>query len=82
MPEPGGMKAIVYHYVRPGAPGWDGLKYLHLDNFRRQLDWLARNGGFLSRRKFRDAIENGEPADGAILTFDDGFSDHYAHVLP
>ncbi len=82
MPEPGGKKAIVYHYVRPGAPGWDDLKYLHLDNFRRQLDWLARNGGFLSREQFRDAIENGEPADGAILTFDDGFADHYFHVFP
>ena len=76
------MKAIMYHYVRPGSLGWDRLKYLHLDNFRRQLDWLAENGGLVSHEQFRKSVENGEPRAGAVLTFDDGFADHYRYVFP
>ncbi len=76
------MKAIMYHYVRPGALGWDRLKYLHFDNFRRQLDWLAQNVGFVSREDFRRSIAGGEFGEGAVLTFDDGFSDHYRYVFP
>jgi len=76
------MKAIMYHYVRPGSLGWERLKYLHFDNFRRQLDWLAKNVGFVSREEFRDSVASGEPGNGAILTFDDGFADHYRYVFP
>src|SRR3954464_15458059 len=76
------MKAILYHYVRPGPLGWQRLKYLHLDNFRRQLDWLAENVGFLPRQEFLNSVANCQPGNGAVLTFDDGFSDHYRYVLP
>jgi peptidoglycan/xylan/chitin deacetylase (PgdA/CDA1 family) len=81
-PKDPGMKAIMYHYVRPGSLGWERLKYLHLDNFRRQLDWFAQNVGFVSREEFQESLVSGEPGSGAILTFDDGFADHYSYVFP
>ncbi len=72
----------MYHYVRPGPLGLPYLRYLHRDNFRRQLDWLAENVGFTSRNDFEASIASGEPARGAVLTFDDALADHYDHVLP
>lgn len=76
------MKALMYHYVRPEPGGLRHYRYLHADDFRRQLDHLAESHGLLSRDGFERAIETGTPAEGAVLTFDDGFSDHYKHVLP
>lgn len=76
------MKAVMYHYVRPVPADLPYFRYLHLEDFRHQLDWLADTIGFISRDDFETALATGEPVSGAILTFDDGLSDHHAHVFP
>ena len=76
------MKSLMYHYVRPEPGGLRHYRYLHADDFCRQLDHLAEAHGLLSRDAFERAIETGTPEKGAVLTFDDGFADHYNHVLP
>ncbi len=77
------MKAVMYHYVRPDSGGMPGFRYLHLDNFRRQLDHFAETLGFVSQKAFLDAVENGEEnLDGAVLTFDDGLRDHADFAIP
>lgn len=76
------MKAIMYHYVRPAPARLPYFRYLHVDDFARQLDWFADNYGFVTRDQFDEAIETGRPPDGVVLTFDDGLTDHYRHVFP
>ena len=76
------MKALMYHYVRPERADLPYFRYLHVEDFARQLDWLEENCGFASREDFERSVVTGEPVEGAVLTFDDGFSDHFEHVLP
>ena len=76
------MKAIMYHYVRPAPEQLPYFRYLHIDDFARQLDWFARHDRFLSREEFCNACETGDARDGIVLTFDDGLADHYSYVLP
>jgi peptidoglycan/xylan/chitin deacetylase (PgdA/CDA1 family) len=76
------MRAIMYHYVRPAPHDLPYFRYLHVEDFARQLDWLERNVGFVSREEFATACATGRVPDGVVLTFDDGLSDHYQHVFP
>jgi peptidoglycan/xylan/chitin deacetylase (PgdA/CDA1 family) len=76
------MKAIMYHYIRSSSPGLPYLKYLHLDDFKRQLDHFQKEGGFISQKDFFGAFITGIIPDGFILTFDDGLKEHFDTVLP
>ncbi len=76
------MKPIMYHYVRPAAPGMPHFPYLSLANFTRQLDWLAAKHQFVSCQEFCAWIEGGQAPSGVLLTFDDGLRDHIDCVLP
>lgn len=77
------MKAIVYHYVRPAPDGLPFFRYLHVDDFRRQLDALQRKFRLIDLAEFLRTLE-GDPIrpDAMVLTFDDGLRDHADHVLP
>lgn len=73
----------MYHYVRPRSDDLPYLRYLALDDFRRQLDHLGERYGFVERGAFLDAVEGHGPLpEGVLPTFDDGFVDHHAHVAP
>lgn len=77
------MKALMYHYVREGSSDLPHFRYLHIDDFRLQLDFLQREFHFLNVEDFVGVIK-GERAvdDSVVLTFDDGFKDHCRYVLP
>jgi peptidoglycan/xylan/chitin deacetylase (PgdA/CDA1 family) len=77
------LKAVMYHYVRPQSGGLPYFPYLRLADFERQLDFFARNHGFVSRDGFLKWRDGSSPApQGILLTFDDGLNDHLEHVLP
>ena len=77
------MKAVMYHYVRPETAELPYLRYLHIEDFRRQLDHFAQAYGFVSRGTFLDSLDGVKaPPEGVVLTFDDGFVDHFEWVLP
>lgn len=76
------MKVVMYHYVRPAPPGLPHFRYLHVEDFRRQLDWLQANHRMLGIDELLAAVAEGVAPDGAVLTFDDAFSDHHDHVWP
>lgn len=76
------MKAVMYHYVRPYNPELPYFRYLHIDDFVRQLEFFGNEFGFVGRDEFLASITSNEPAGGVVLTFDDGFKDHHIHVLP
>jgi peptidoglycan/xylan/chitin deacetylase (PgdA/CDA1 family) len=76
------MKAIMYHYVRPAPDKLPYFRYLHVEDFARQLDWFAEHEGFVTREQFEHARATGCAPKGVVLTFDDGLADHYDHVYP
>ena len=79
------MKAVMYHYVRLPNSEYPYFKGLHIDDFKRQLDWFSNNGGFVNRDDFLKIFNGHEDMEcptGFILTFDDGLIDHYDFVYP
>lgn len=77
------LTVVMYHYVRPPSSGHPGLKALHVEDFRRQLDHLAETGPIVARDALLRAVEaRGPLPEGWVLSFDDGLRDHVDHVLP
>lgn len=76
------MKAIMYHYVRPDNPELPYFRHLHIDDFVKQLEYFGNEYGFISKDDFQNSMATQEPIQGVILTFDDGFKDHYQYVFP
>lgn len=75
----------MYHYVRDLTktqfPRICGLDVAH---FREQIAYMRRFYEFVSVNDCLEAIYGGRalPGNAALLTFDDGYSDHYLNVFP
>lgn len=77
------MKAVMYHYVRPRDPSRPYFRHLSLENFKKQLDYFSENFNFVTKKQFEECLRSGEVVkNGIVLTFDDGFKDHFQYVLP
>jgi peptidoglycan/xylan/chitin deacetylase (PgdA/CDA1 family) len=76
------MKAVMYHYVREAPDRLPYFRYLHVDDFARQLDWFADSDRLVKRDEFDEAYRTGRVPEGFVLTFDDGLADHHRFVLP
>lgn len=72
----------MYHYVRPDHLDLPYFRHLHVEDFGAQLDYFGTEFGYVSRRDFEASLESGQPPRGVVLTFDDGFRDHFDHVFP
>ncbi len=77
---------IMYHYVRDLARSrYPEIKGLTNQEFSAQLEWLSRRYKFLTWQELV-ALQNDErseaPANAAVLTFDDGYIDHFHTVFP
>ncbi len=76
---------VFYHYVRDVArTPFPGIKALGIEAFAAQLDWLQDHFDVVEGEAFDAAVRHGRPfaRPSALLTFDDGFTDHYEHVFP
>src|SRR5512141_2911835 len=76
------MKAIMYHYVRPSDPELPYFRHLDFEDFQKQLDYFDDHFGYVPYADFLQSLSAGEPTQGVVLTFDDGFKDHYQYVFP
>ena len=79
------LTIVMYHYVRPIANSkYPGIKGLELDAFVRQLNYLQENFTVVSVDEILSSIKSGYPLpkNSCWLTFDDGYKDHFKHVLP
>ncbi len=75
------MYIIMYHYVRSIAKSrYPGIKGLELEFFRQQLEFL-RSGGY-QFVCMEDVLDGNIKKNSVLLTFDDGYIDHYTNVFP
>ena len=76
---------VMYHYVRPlSRTRFPRLSGLDVDRFRRQVKHLSRNHTFIRQQDLVDAFAGKAelPPAPCLLTFDDGYSDHFGYVAP
>ena len=80
-----GCTIVFYHYVRDvERTPFPGIRGLSVAGFAAQLDWLQARYDVVDGSTFERAVLAGAGFDRptALLTFDDGFVDHYEHVFP
>ena len=79
------LTIVMYHYVRDRARSrYPGLNVRSVEEFDGQLDYITRHYRVVSPREVLAAArgERTLPPLACLLTFDDGFLDHSATVLP
>jgi len=76
------MKIIMYHYIRPKEDK-SAYAFLDVDQFSKQVDYFQSIGNVLNKEQLIERFENNSfHDDDILLSFDDGFSDHYQYVYP
>jgi peptidoglycan/xylan/chitin deacetylase (PgdA/CDA1 family) len=76
---------VMYHYVRPlKGSRFSKLKALDLAAFKRQLGYLSKHYNFVTPAEVMDSIDGIQslPEKAVLLTFDDGYKDHFEYVYP
>lgn len=80
-----GCTIVFYHYVRDvERTPFSGIKALSVADFAAQLDWLQARFDVVDGPTFERTVLTGTgfARPSTLLTFDDGFIDHYEHVFP
>lgn len=79
------LTVVMYHYVREFQRSrYPKIKGLEYSGFVRQLNYLAENFTLVRIQDVVDAARENEelPENAALLTFDDGYAEHYDLVFP
>lgn len=80
------LTIVMYHYVRDlERSRFPEIKGLRLDRFVRQLDFIQSHYTPVAVEDLRAAIADAAcplPPNAILLTFDDGFIDHFVNVFP
>ena len=79
------LNIVVYHYVRRLAQSrYPGIKGLEVSEFKEQLSYLTRNYHPVTVEAVVHSLRTGEalPPRAVLLTFDDGYLDHYLNAFP
>jgi peptidoglycan/xylan/chitin deacetylase (PgdA/CDA1 family) len=77
---------VMYHYVRDLARSrYPAIKGLSVERFCRQLDYIQTHYTPIAAEDLLDALSfpnKNLPPNAILLTFDDGYSDHFTNVFP
>jgi peptidoglycan/xylan/chitin deacetylase (PgdA/CDA1 family) len=79
------LTIVTYHYVRSRRdPRFPDVKALNASTFREQLDYIERNYDPVGVPEVIAALGGDAqmPSRPILLTFDDGYLDHYTEVFP
>ena len=75
------MISIVYHKVKKYDKNFCFDKFLHINNFKKQINYFQKRFNFIDCKKLFDSKQTFNQND-IFLTFDDGLKDHYKYVFP
>jgi peptidoglycan/xylan/chitin deacetylase (PgdA/CDA1 family) len=76
---------VMYHYVRDLEHSrFPAIKGLSVERFCRQLDYIQAHYTPIAADDLIGALsaQEGLPNNSILLTFDDGYSDHFVNVFP
>jgi peptidoglycan/xylan/chitin deacetylase (PgdA/CDA1 family) len=77
---------VMYHYVRDlGRSRFPAIKGLTVERFCRQLDYIQARYTPIAAEDLLEALASPNkdlPPNPILLTFDDGYSDHFTNVFP
>lgn len=79
------VSVIMYHYVREIKNSrFPEIKGLETELFREQINFLKKHYNFVTIEEVINSVYNNYklPSKAVLLTFDDGYSDHYTNVFP
>lgn len=75
----------MYHYVRDLKNSrYPNIKGLSIEHFKEQLKFFKKNFNIIKMEDLIEAIDNKTklPDKSILLTFDDGYIDHFTTVFP
>jgi len=76
----------MYHYIRPlKRSRYPRIKGLNLEHFVNQLEYIRKHYNVITINELIGAVTAQAvhlPPKAILLTFDDGFIDHYNYVFP
>jgi peptidoglycan/xylan/chitin deacetylase (PgdA/CDA1 family) len=83
----GRLRFVMYHYVREPNSDLPHFKFLHINDFKKQLDAFQAEHFFPTRAQVAAFISGDQEAlprdrKSIVLTFDDGLADHFQYVFP
>ena len=81
----GVLTIVMYHYVRDLRHArYPEIKGLAKDDFEEQIQYIKKHYNVISGPELMDAIVEGAPLPQRplMLTFDDGYIDHFTEVFP
>lgn len=77
---------VMYHFIRElKRSRYPGIKGLSVEEFRGQLAYARRHYNVVRMEQVIEAMRGSPdalPSRALLLTFDDGYMDHYLNVLP
>ena len=76
---------VNYHYVRPIKNSrYPNLKGLEIKELKNKIKYLKKKYNIISGNDLIDRIiyKQKLPKRSCLLTFDDGYKDHYKYVMP
>lgn len=79
------VSIVMYHYVRDlQRSRFPAIKGRSLQEFKFQIEHIKKHYHPISMEDLIGAVETGDslPPNAALLTFDDGYADHYTTVFP
>ena len=75
------MISIVYHKVKRYDRNFHFDKFLHINNFKKQINFFQKKYNFIDCLRLFDSKQKFRKND-IFLTFDDGLKVHYKYVFP
>jgi peptidoglycan/xylan/chitin deacetylase (PgdA/CDA1 family) len=79
------LTIVMYHYVRAIKKSrYPNIKGLEFCSFKQQIGYMKRFYEFVTVDDCLSHYAGGKklPKNAALLTFDDGYSDHFLNVFP
>lgn len=79
------LTIVMYHYIRKlNISRYPEIKGLDVDFFHEQIKYLNKYYNIISAYDLLGAVESNSslPPNAILLTFDDGYIDHFTQVFP